>query len=81
MQTMIRSGPLEEILKVREGFVRTPNNGKIEPVSAAARSKLGNPINAGLGDESGLYTATNKLLRRGRRCAAASPAWAAGPSR
>lgn len=63
LQTMIRTGPLDEIVKVREGFVRTPNNGKIEPVSAAARSKLGNPINAGLGDESGLYTATNKLLQ------------------
>lgn len=62
IQTMIRSGPLSEILLVREGFIRTPNNGKIEPVSAAARSKLGNPINSALGDESGLYTATNKLL-------------------
>jgi hypothetical protein len=49
-------------MKVREGFIRLPNNGKIEPVSAAARSKLGNPINGALGDESGLYTATNKLL-------------------
>jgi hypothetical protein len=62
IQTMIRSGPLSEILLVREGFIRTPNNGKIEPVSAAARSKLGNPINSALGDESGIYTATNKLL-------------------
>jgi hypothetical protein len=62
IQTMIRTGPLDDILKVREGFIRTPNNGKIEPVSAAARSKLGNPINFALGDESGLYTATNKLL-------------------
>jgi hypothetical protein len=62
IQTMIRSGPLDEVMKVREGFIRTPNNGKIEPVSAAARSKLGNPINAALGDESGLYTAPNKLL-------------------
>lgn len=62
IQTMIRSGPLAEVLLVREGFIRTPNNGKIEPVSAAARSKLGNPINSALGDESGLYTATNKLL-------------------
>ena len=62
IQTMIRSGPLDEVMKVREGFIRTPNNGKIEPVSAAARSKLGNPINAALGDESGLYTAQNKLL-------------------
>ena len=62
IQTMIRTGPLDDVLKVREGFIRTPNNGKIEPVSAAARSKLGNPINFGLGDESGLYTSTNKLL-------------------
>jgi hypothetical protein len=62
MQTMIKSGPLDEVMKVREGFIRLPNNGKIEPVSAAARSKLGNPINAALGDESGLYTASNKLL-------------------
>lgn len=62
IQTMIRTGPLEGLMKVREGFIRTPNNGKIEPVSAAARSKLGNPINSALGDESGLYTRSNKLL-------------------
>jgi hypothetical protein len=62
IQTMIKSGPLDEVMKVREGFIRLPNNGKIEPVSAAARSKLGNPINFGLADESGLYTASNKLL-------------------
>jgi hypothetical protein len=62
IQTMIKSGPLDEIMKVREGFIRLPNNGKIEPVSAAARSKLGNPINHALADESGLYTASNRLL-------------------
>jgi hypothetical protein len=62
IQTMITSGPLAEVMKVREGFIRLPNRGKIEPVSAAARSKLGNPINAALADESGLYTASNKLL-------------------
>lgn len=62
IQTMIASGPLSERAKVREGFIRLPNNGKIDPISAAARSKLGNPINAALGDESGLYTAQNKLL-------------------
>jgi len=62
IQTMIRSGPLDDVMKVREGFIRLPNAGKIEPVSAAARSKLGNPINFALADESGLYTATNRLL-------------------
>jgi hypothetical protein len=63
IQTMIRASEgLSELMKVREGFIRLPNNGKIEPVSAAARSKLGNPINFALADESGLYTSTNKLL-------------------
>ena len=62
IQTMIKSGPLDDVLKVREGFIRCPNNGKIDPISAAARSKLGNPINAALADESGLYTSSNKLL-------------------
>jgi len=62
IQTMILAGPLAERAKVREGFIRLPNNVKIDPVSSAARSKLGNPINAALGDESGLYTRSNKLL-------------------
>jgi hypothetical protein len=62
MQTMVRSGPLSETMQVREGFIRTRGRGKIEPISAAARSKLGNPINGALGDESGLYTSSNKLL-------------------
>lgn len=62
LQTMIHSGPLEEFVKVREGFIRTPNRGKIVPLSAAAKSKLGQPLTGGLGDESGLYTASNKVL-------------------
>lgn len=62
LQTMIHSGPLEEFVKVREGFIRTPNRGKIIPLSAAAKSKLGQPLTGGLGDESGLYTASNRVL-------------------
>src|SRR5690606_25899933 len=62
LQTMIRSGPLDEFVKVREGFIRTPNNGKIIPLSAAMKSKLGQPMTGALGDESGLYTATNGVL-------------------
>lgn len=62
LQTMIYSGPLSEFVHVREGFIRTPNRGKIVPLSAAARSKLGQPLTSGLGDESGLYTAANKVL-------------------
>lgn len=62
LQTMIHSGPLSEFVFVREGFIRLPNRGKIVPLSAAAKSKLGQPLTGGLGDESGLYTARNKVL-------------------
>lgn len=62
LQTMIHSGPLAEFVHVREGFIRTPNRGKIVPLSAAAKSKLGQPLTGGLGDESGLYTSANRVL-------------------
>ena len=62
LQTMIHSGPLAEFVHVREGFIRLPNRGKIVPLSSAARSKLGQPLTGGLGDESGLYTGSNKVL-------------------
>lgn len=62
LQTMIHNGPLAEFVHVREGFIRLPNRGKIVPLSRAAKSKLGQPLTSGLGDESGLYTATNKVL-------------------
>lgn len=62
LQTMIHSGPLGEFIHVREGFIRLPNRGKIVPLTSAARSKLGQPLTDGLGDESGLYTASNKVL-------------------
>lgn len=62
LQTMIHSGPLADFVSVREGFIRLPNRGKIVPLSSAAKSKLGQPLTGGLGDESGLYTAANKVL-------------------
>ncbi|HCS2945875.1 TPA: hypothetical protein OQU49_004499, partial [Shigella flexneri] len=63
LQGMIRRGPLLERMAVREGFIRLPEDGRIDPVTAAANSKLGNPINFAIMDESGLYTARNKLLK------------------
>lgn len=62
LQTMIHNGPLSEFVFVREGFVRLPNRGRIVPLSRAAKSKLGQPLTSALGDESGLYTAENKVL-------------------
>lgn len=71
LQTMIRSGPLDDFVKVREGFIRLPNAGMITPVTSAARSKLGRPFTAAIADESGLYTTRNgvtqtwETIRRG----------------
>lgn len=63
LQAMIRRGPLAERMLVREEFIRLPEDGRIDPVTAAANSKLGNPINFAVFDESGLYTARNKLMK------------------
>ena len=61
LQTMIHSGPLEGVVKVREGFIRLPNRGMIVPLTAKMKSKLGQPLTAALGDESGLYTRVNRV--------------------
>ena len=62
VKAMAAGGALGDVVKVQEGFIRLPNRGKIEPVSASASSKLGNPINFAVMDETGLYTKRNKLL-------------------
>lgn len=63
LQTMVRAGPLAERMKVREGFIRLPNDGLIDPVTSRAQSKLGNPITFALQDENGLYTPQNGLRK------------------
>ena len=69
IQTMILSGPLQNVAKVREGFIRLPNRGLITPVTSAAKSKLGKPYTAAVGDESGIYIGNTleawKTIRRG----------------
>lgn len=62
MQTYVRLGPLKDVIKVREGFLRLPNGGKVEPATSGDKSKIGRPITAALADESGQYTKRNKLL-------------------
>jgi len=69
LQAMIKLGPLQELMKVREGFIRIlgsaddPDLDRIDVVTASANSRLGNPISFALQDETGLYTATNKMRR------------------
>lgn len=68
LQEMIRRGPLADVMRVREDFVRLPNNGDISPITSAPNSKLGNPIHFALADESGLYTGKlSKVWRTMRR--------------
>lgn len=63
LQAMARGPYLSEQMQVREGFIRLPNEGRIDVVTSSAQSRLGNPITFALQDETQLYTAQNKLIR------------------
>jgi len=63
LQSMVKNGPLGEQMKVREGFIRLPNDGRIDVVTSSAQSRLGNPITFALQDETGIWTDTNKMRR------------------
>lgn len=63
LQAMARGPYLSEQMQVREGFIRLPNDGRIDVVTSSAQSRLGNPITFALQDETQLYTAQNKLVR------------------
>ncbi len=62
LQDMVKMGPLSERLRVLEDRVAGPNGSRLEPVTSSARTRLGNPINDAGADESGVYTARNRLL-------------------
>ncbi|MGH3782155.1 MAG: hypothetical protein ACRDRO_16435 [Pseudonocardiaceae bacterium] len=61
LQAMVRGGPLSALMRVGEGFIRLPNDGRIDTVTSSARSRLGNPISAAFQDETGIYTASNGM--------------------
>ncbi len=69
LRAMIGMGPLKELLKVREGFTRIlgdhddPDMDRIDVVTSSANSRVGNPISFAVQDESGLYTAQNKMRK------------------
>ncbi|MCO6011425.1 hypothetical protein NE236_41395 [Actinoallomurus purpureus] len=63
LQAMAKHGPLASMMRVGEGFIRLPSDGKVDVVTSSAQSRLGNPIIFALQDETGLYTATNKMIR------------------
>jgi hypothetical protein len=63
LQAMIRYGPLGELMRVGEQFIRLPNDGRIDVVTSSAQSRLGNPVTFVLQDETGLWTVGNKMTR------------------
>jgi hypothetical protein len=63
LKAMVKAGPLKSMMRVGEEFIRLPNDGKIDVVTSSALSRLGNPINFALQDETGLYTPTNKMVK------------------
>ncbi len=63
LQAMAKNDRLSDRMLVREGFVRLPNDGRIDVVTSSAMSRLGNPITFCVQDESQLYTASNKLVK------------------
>lgn len=63
LQSMIRYGPLGELMRVGEQFIRLPNDGRIDVVTSSAQSRLGNPVTFVLQDETQLWTVGNKMVR------------------
>ncbi|GGS47816.1 hypothetical protein [Streptomyces violaceus] len=63
LRSMVRLGPLGEQLRVGEEFIRVGDTGRVDVVTSSALSRLGNPINFALQDETGTWTAANKLRK------------------
>ena len=68
LRAMIKLGPLNDLLAVREGFIRIlglsgdDDLDRIDVVTASANSRLGNPISDAEQDEVGLYTKQNRMI-------------------
>ncbi|MDG9705554.1 hypothetical protein [Streptomyces sp. DH37] len=63
LRNMVKRGPLSGLLRVGEEFVRIGDEGRIDVVTSSALSRLGNPITFAEQDETGTWTAANKLRR------------------
>jgi hypothetical protein len=63
LKSMVKNGPLGDIMKVGEEFTRIGQQGRIDVVTSSALSRLGNPITFALQDESGTYTDINKMRK------------------
>jgi len=68
LTTMIALGPLKDLLLPRGEFIRIIGESgdkdmdRIDRVTASAQSRLGAPVSEVFGDETGLFTVSNKLV-------------------
>ena len=64
LRPMIEKGPLSELIpKTGEMFTRLPNDGRIDVVTSSAQSRLGQRVTFVPQDETGIWTATNKMAK------------------
>ena len=63
LQDMIRLGPLGDMMRVGEGFIRIGAEGRIDVVTSNAQSRLGNPVTYVPQDETGIYFDTNGMRK------------------
>jgi hypothetical protein len=62
LQNMIRFGPLGDLMRVGETFIRVGEEGRIDVVTSSAQSRLGNPVNYVAQDETGIWTKQNRMI-------------------
>lgn len=64
LRPMIDRGPLAQVIpKTGEQFIRLPGGGRIDTVTSSATSRLGQRVTFVPQDETGLWTAENKMRR------------------
>lgn len=63
LQDMIRLGPLGDMMRVGEGFIRIGTTGRIDVVTSNAQSRLGNPVTYVAQDETGIYVDSNGMRK------------------
>jgi len=64
LRPMIEHGPLADLIpKTGEEFIRLPGGGRIDTVTSAANSRLGQRITFAPQDEVGIWTPRNKMVK------------------
>jgi hypothetical protein len=64
LRPMIEYGPLADVIpRTGEEFIRLPGGGRIDTVTSSAQSRLGQRVTFVPQDETGIWTATNKMVK------------------